>query len=115
MLQRRPAIVQIPGSAGHILRDVRVDLLALFIDLGRRYAGFSSFFKLLLPSVVFMILEQRICGGHLVVSLVTSVHPKLARVMSAAVQSTTLRRCRSTTNTVARQEQREGFCVATTS
>lgn len=64
MLERWPSIVQVPWSAGHILRNMRVDLLALLIDLCRGDTGFSSFFKLLLPPIVFMILEERVCGSH---------------------------------------------------
>ena len=107
MLQRRPAIVQVPRSAGHILRDMWVDLLALLIDLGGRYAGFSSFFKLLLPSVVFMILEQSICRGHTVESTVTSVHNKLASDIPADVKRTGLRRSRSTITQVPNKSNKE--------
>ena len=64
MLQRRPCVVQVPGSTGHILWDMWVDLLAFLIDLGWSYAGFSCLLKLLLPSVVLMVLEQCVRGRH---------------------------------------------------
>ena len=65
MLERWPTVVQIPGRAGHILRNVGVDLLALLINLGWRDTRFPSFLKLLLSSVVLMVLEQRVCRSHI--------------------------------------------------
>ena len=42
MLQRWPIVVQVPGSAGHILWNMWIDLLALFIDSRWRYTSFAS-------------------------------------------------------------------------
>jgi len=64
MLQRRPCVIQVPRSTGHVLWDMWVDLLAFLIDLSWSYAGFSCLLKLLLPSVVLMVLEQCVRGRH---------------------------------------------------
>ncbi len=64
MLQRRPGVIQVPRSTGHILWYMWVDLLAFLIDLSWSYASFSCLLKLLLPSVVLMVLEQCVRGRH---------------------------------------------------
>ena len=64
MLQRRPGVIQVPRSTGHILWYMWVDLLAFLIDLSGSYAGFSCLLKLFLPSVVLMVLEQCVRGRH---------------------------------------------------
>jgi hypothetical protein len=52
MLQGGAVIVQVPGGVGHVLWDMRVDLLALLIDFRWRETRFTGLLQLFLPTEV---------------------------------------------------------------
>lgn len=46
MLKTGVLAVKVPWSAGHVLRDMRIDFLAILVDRCRREAGLSSLLEL---------------------------------------------------------------------
>ena len=64
VLEAGLVVVQVPGRAGHILRDVRVDLAPLLVHRRGGDARLAGLLQLLVPPELLMALEQRVGGRH---------------------------------------------------
>ena len=64
MLQARPVVVQVPRGSRHVLWDVRVDLLAILINLSWSNTSLPSFLKFNLAAVFIPTFEVIVGGRH---------------------------------------------------
>ncbi len=90
MLQRGLVRVKVPWHVGHILGNVRVNLLSIFVDLGRGQTSLSGLLQLLLPTP-----SADVPNGYRRLALALCISSCIARSLPEASPTRELTRRRS--------------------